>query len=1111
MVKVLISHCKRRRFTEGTARTNAGSGILMLTLIVLSATCIARPVVTHSAREPGKYDVTFVLRAPGAKSVNLAGSFNGWNTTSTPMEHGAGDAFKVAITVPKGEHQYKFVVDGTTWKEDPDATGKAEDGQGGNNSVVRADDSSLSAGGAPAAAAAAGPAKTAAPASKGPLVQMQPDGKARVTFTLNAPGAKSVNVAGSFNGWNTTSTPMEHGARDVFKTTITLPEGEHQYKFVIDGTNWKEDPNAAESTDDGQGGKNSVLKIGVAPAGKPAGQTGAPPAGGPRVEMLPGGKGRVTFTYAAPAAEKVYLAGNFNGWMGNKDEMVKVGDTFTTSVVLDPDDYAYKFVVNGNDWKQDPTNAESEDDGNGGKNSVVHVGAGSNFKVSEEQVGDGKILAEALHHDPASIDYFNPMQDGSVVLKLRAAAHDISSATLVGSIWFAGGFSDWSDPRPFVVTLSPEYGDERFQFFRAVVDWDKLATGEKDHGSRFQLRYSFLVQDSKTVIEVSANGSQPITEARHSATRNQSASFNREIKSDFSTPDWARSVVWYEIFPERFRNGDPSNDPKEGLRKWTSDWWTRAQDGTETGPAMEMGVFGRRYGGDMKGALEKLPYLKELGVGAVWFNPVFQSESLHKYDTQDYRHIDEHFGTLGDWEQANAKEDLLDPKTWTWTESDKLFLEFVKRAHAVGMRVIVDGVFNHTGTMHPAFQDLKKNGKNSRFADWYEVKNWQPFEYEGWGGFGGLPVLKEDANGYVSPTLRKHIKDITRRWMDPNGDGNPEDGVDGWRLDVPNEVSAKFWSEWRAVVKDVNPNAIILGEIWDPPAKWLKGDQFDAVMNYQLAKALTRFITNSGKATTLQQDWSRMLHQVPDQSNYVMMNLMDSHDTDRLASQLNNPGREFDASNRQQEQKHKTYTSQKPSAEVYQKMKELSAVQFCYVGAPMIYYGDEAGMWGADDPEDRKPMLWKDLEPYEKPEENHVMDDVWQHYQKLAAIRNSVEALNTGEYEPLLADDVAHVFAFRRWNEKQNVVIVANDSNEPRELKVPTHHAGSALTPGQSYVDVLFDKGVRVEAPKADSKARTSIQIGNVTAIRSEGDQLPVRIGPHETHIYESVGDEKKQ
>ncbi|MGI8905498.1 MAG: alpha-amylase family glycosyl hydrolase [Candidatus Sumerlaeaceae bacterium] len=928
-------------------------------------------------------------------------------------------------------------------------------------------------------------------------------GKYDVGFRLSAPGAKSVHVAGEFNGWSTDATPMTRGGADVFATTVSLTKGEHPYKFVLNGSEWKEDPENPKKTEDGQGGNNSVVNVPSSGAGTLAREVGnagsrtGVSAPRPKVELLPGGKGKVTFEFKAPGAQKVYVAGTFNGWVGNKDEMLKSGDTFTTTILLDNDDYAYKFVVNGTDWKQDPDNVETEDDGNGGKNSVVRVGAAAGFKISEEKVGDGKILSDALHHDPASIDYFNLLQDGSIVIKVRAAAHDVEFAGIE-----IGGTG---------LGMQPEYEDERFQYFRTKLEEGGRYADVPALKPPHTFSYEFTLHDKGPREHLDIRGATSCRVAP--ADEPAGSPFIRTVAANdiFSTPDWARSVVWYEIFPERFRNGDPKNDPKVGMRKWTSDWWTRAEDGTETGPAMEMGVFSRRYGGDLQGCLEKLPYLKELGVGAVWFNPVFQSESLHKYDAQDFRHIDEHFGTMGDWEKANAKEDLLDPKTWTWTESDKLFLEYVKRAHAMGMKVIIDGVFNHTGTLHPAFVDLKKNGKASRFANWYQVKSWEPFEYEGWAGFGGLPVLREDENGFVDPGLREHIKSITRRWMDPNGDGNPEDGIDGWRLDVPNEVSGKFWSEWRAVVKGVNPNAIILGEIWDPPAKWLKGDQFDAVMNYQMAKALTRFITNSGKASDLQQDWARMLHLVPEQSNYVMMNLMDSHDTDRLVSQLFNPGRQFDAANRQQEQQHKTYSSQKPRPEVYQKMKQLVAVQFCYVGSPMIYYGDEAGMWSADDPEDRKPMLWKDLQPYEKPEENHVMDDVFAYFQRCAAIRNSVQALNTGDYEPLLADDAARVFAFRRFNDKESVIIATNDSGEVREVTVPVQAeywnagtTGGAQPAGvKGYVDLVTDPAVTVAPANGEGSARTTVQVGASTKTVQPGadGKLKLKLEPHTTAI----------
>lgn len=933
-------------------------------------------------------------------------------------------------------------------------------------------------------------------------------GKTMYIFHFKAAGAGNVALAGSFNGWNTTANMMAKGAGDEWTARIALPAGEVQYKFVVDGKDWKPDPQNPESADDNNGGKNSVLKIGsdsaaVVPAGaavipapgaggtNPAAGAGNPTAGAfQSVSIKPGtaGKSDVTFRYKAGAdAKTVNLAGNFNEWSTTANPMKKEGDVWTVTLPLVNEEYQYKFVINGTEWKQDPANSEGTDDGHSGQNSVLHVGPGASIKKSDAKKGDGQIMAAALFHDPDSIDYLNPQQDGSVVVKLRTLAHDVQSAEL------QNGRPRSHSEGSSVFSMKSEYRDDRFEYYRAKVAVDSLQATRALAGGP-SLEYTFKVKDGNNEEMVGRDATVPTTQTLPYP-------FGRVIKTTdvFSTPDWARNCVWYEIFPERFRNGSKANDTSDTLA-WTRDWNHKTPSEEKSFYEGEGSVFARRYGGDLQGAMEKLAYLKSLGVTAIWFNPVFQSESLHKYDAQDYRHIDEHFGTIGDYAKVAAQEDLLDPKTWKWSDSDKLFLEFVQRAHAAGMKVIVDGVFNHTGTAHPAFLDVKQNGQNSRFKDWYNVTSFTPFKYEGWAGFGGLPVFKEDKNGYVDKNLREHIKAVTRRWMDPNGDGNPEDGIDGWRLDVPNEVSSVFWREWRQVVKSTNPNAIIIGEIWDPPAKWLKGDQFDSVMNYQFAKALTRLFINKGKPTDFEHDITKELHDIPDQAMYVMMNLLDSHDTDRIASQLFNLGRDFDGNNRLQDLKPGGYhyKAEKPDAATWSKLKQVVALQFSGVGAPMIYYGDEAGMWGADDPENRKPMIWKDLEPYENATNNFVMQDVFAWYQRCAAIRNSIEALRTGDFEMISADDQRGVVAFKRTSGKQIVFVATNVSGQRQVAAEVAWGGGSA----PSFIDLLNDPAVTVRTrPPTDPKP-TQIEVGaNAHPITGKDGKLPIVLEPGATAI----------
>jgi glycosidase len=1053
--------------------------------LVQAAATSLPPSISVKETSGGKYLVTFTFKSQ-ASTVYLAGSFTEWRADKYEMTK-KGDKFEVTVELPDGKHEYKFVEDGRTWTPDPQNPRGVPDNYGGKNSLLELNPEVVHAarGGTPndADVASETPAEGI---HLCPSVVAVPhaDGTFSVTFRYKAPGAEKVALVGSFNEWSPDSRIMAREGEE-FVTTIDLKPGDYEYKFIVDGKDWREDPQNPQTVENGLGGKNSIIHLRshkaaqpskeVASAAEPTPEaTPETPTSGtvlrpfPSVEIVPIGrnKNRVTFRFKAPGAESVNLAGSFNGWNPTTLKMKKQGDTFVVSEVIPDGEHQYKFVVDHGTWKEDPENPVKADDGQGGQNSVLRLGHGAGIVRSDAKVGDDKIDGDYLFHDPDSIDFFNPLsKTGPVVIRVRALAHDAEKAFL--------RFPAHNQEKE--VPLRSVFMDDRFEYFGG-----KLPNVGK---------YYFRLADGKAALDLGKE------EVKTPPAKVQPFDGTIDESKIFVTPEWARHVVWYEIFPERFRNGSKDNDPT-GTRTWTLDWehLLPGDDGK-----FYPSVFFRRYGGDLQGVLEKLDYLKSLGVGAIWFNPIFQSESLHKYDATDYRHIDDQFGYKGEYQRIVAQEDLLDPSTWKFSKSDQLFLDVIRKAHAAGIKVIIDGVFNHTGTKHPAFQDVLKNGKNSRFKDWYNITSWDPLDWEGWYGVKDLPVFKENEHGYVDPEVRKHIFAITRRWMDPNGDGDPSDGIDGWRLDVPNEVNSEFWREWRKLVKSINPNALIMGEIWDPPKPWLRGDQFDCVMNYQFAKALMRFYANNGTASRLASDIAKMLFDIPEQSNYVMMNLLDSHDTDRLASQLFNPGREYDNGNRVQDLKPgQVYKTEKPTTETYHKMKGVVAFQFSYVGCPMIYYGDEAGMWGPDDPGDRKPMIWKDLEPYEKPEENYLMQEVFDHYQRCAAIRNSLEALQTGEYETLLADDAKALFALRRWTDKQTVIVVANNSAEKQtaEIKLPEKSP-------TKYVDVLHDPSVKVvPARHADAKEQTHLNLaGAQPKITARDRTLTVTVEPYSTRI----------
>lgn len=714
----------------------------------------------------------------------------------------------------------------------------------------------------------------------------------------------------------------------------------------------------------------------------------------------------ITFRHKPAAANALHVAGSFNGW--NAQALAMSGPDaegfWRATIKLGAGDYQYKFVVDGTRWFHDPLNADTVSDGHSGFNSVLKIGPVAQMTESRGRVGDGEIDVPSLAHDARVPTYFQALAHDRVLIRYRTLAHDVSR------VWVA--LKDGPQ-----IEMAPAMENAVFAYWEATLE----LPGAPDKSAARTLEYTFVLQDG------AKRAGDPLTYTRTLAAH--------EV---FETPDWARHAIWYQIMVDRFRNGDPANDPDKTV-SWTMDWFARAPfEGRDGATFYKHDVYFRLYGGDLAGVEQKLSYLKDLGINALYLNPVFKAPSHHKYDAESYLHIDDHFGVKGDYEAVAATEDWNDPKTWKWTETDRRFLALIRTAKSLGFRIILDGVFNHLGVQSVAFQDVMKNRQHSRYADWFDVTAWEPFAYNGWAGVDTLPAFKKTAIGFASEQVKQHIFNVTRRWMDPDGDGDPRDGVDGWRLDVPNEVPAPFWVEWRQVVKSINPDAYITGEIWDRADAWLDGRHFDAVMNYQFAQQAVAWIGHKKRKIKVSQIDRRLAElrlAYPAAATYVMQNLVDSHDTDRLVSQMRNPDRAYDQQNRVQDN-GPNYDNSKPTPAEYARARLVALLQMTYVGAPMIWYGDEAGMWGADDPTCRKPMLWEDLR-FDKPQENAVMSAHTAFYREVIALRNAHVALRDGTFRTLLADDSHDVWAFERSSAAERVIVVLNASDTAQRAKVP--------------------------------------------------------------------------
>ncbi len=742
----------------------------------------------------------------------------------------------------------------------------------------------------------------------------------------------------------------------------------------------------------------------------------------------------------APRVWAVHLAGDFNGWALPPDSGAvamrsREDGSFFVGMALSEGAYRYRLVLNEEQPVVDPSNPRRARADDGSACSLLVVGKEpKDFPAPKPQ----DINADAIRHNPSLTSDFRP-------ISRSLGLAEISACTLPGDVeqavvFFdadAGVIGDKADhdsgkPRPGVrrVSAAMHKTTDLSGFDRWTA---RIMTGLPGGSCTYALGF----RDAKAEYV--------------------SKDYTVRIAPALELPAWAMGAVWYQIFPERFRNGNPLNDPHGPgvtLMPWNSDWYAISDDEAaawkkranipqdqpvppHTGGSLYNVVWDRRYGGDLQGVAEKLDYLKQLGVTAVYLNPVFQAESMHKYDATDYRHIDFNLATPQEagrvperWSRIMSETE--DPATWTWTPADKWFVgTFIPEAHKRGMRVILDGVFNHTGRPFWAFDDIEKLGSKSPYKDWYfvefddagKLKSWVS-----WYNTGALPKFKQQPNGDLVEPVKRHLFNVTKRWMDPNGDGDPSDGIDGWRLDVALDVGLPFWRDWRQLVKGINPDAFITAEIWDDASDVMKGDTFDTQMHYPFAKAVVDWL-GVRPGTTTNQMIGQLVRAFDDapQTNLIHQNLFCSHDTDRFVSMLFNPGRDYDGRNRVQDPDGQAYRQGRPPEPIYRKSLLGVAIQATYLGAPMVYYGDELGMYGADDPTDRKPYPWGDTgEPVnisDRPDPALRLEYArWLNLRSDPAIG---PVLRYGSVRHLDAGDDG-VFAFTRELNGRRVVVVVN-------------------------------------------------------------------------------------
>ncbi|GEL13802.1 neopullulanase [Lapidilactobacillus concavus DSM 17758] len=445
----------------------------------------------------------------------------------------------------------------------------------------------------------------------------------------------------------------------------------------------------------------------------------------------------------------------------------------------------------------------------------------------------------------------------------------------------------------------------------------------------------------------------------------------------FKEPDWVRQTVWYQIFPERFANGDPTND-QVGVKPWRSDLSPNRTD---------------YYGGDLQGVLDHLDYLQELGINGIYFCPIFKAYSNHKYDTIDYLEIDPDFG------------------------NKELFRQLVEAAHQRGIKVMLDAVFNHIGDRSVQWQDVVANGEQSRFANWFHIKRF-PVTYQETDNFESAKALTFDTFAFTphmpklntaNPEVKQYLLDVAAYWI-------KEFDIDAWRLDVANEVDHAFWRSFAETCHQLKSDFYILGEVWHSSQPWLTGDQFSAVMNYAYTETLINGIVNHTLTPTRMVDglnYQRTLYQR--QVNEVMLNTLDSHDTARLLTVCDHD---------------KTL------------MRQVLAFTFLQEGEPCIYYGDEIGLDGGNDPDCRKPMNW------DESTQDHAL---FKFYQQLIQLRlDHADLLTQGEFTWNLVDDAQQLVIFTRAQGGRQLTATFNLDAQPHSMSVS----------GRTQLCQNFDKGI---------------------------------------------------
>lgn len=665
-------------------------------------------------------------------------------------------------------------------------------------------------------------------------------------------------------------------------------------------------------------------------------------------------------------------------------------------------------------------------------------------------------------------------------------------------------FSD--ETENYVTPMEPDPGDTvtiRFRTWKGNIDAVYFISGsmrlamsyEKTVGKfdYYKIRVLMGEETLRYYFEVHAGKIRCFYNKR-GVSRDLKDYYAFAIAPGFHTPDWAKGAVMYQIFVDRFCKGDPSNDVEDREYYYIGDYTQKVRDWNKYPAYMGVREF---YGGDLQGVMDKLDYLQDLGVDVIYFNPIFVSPSNHKYDIQDYDYIDPHYGKIvrdgglplaqGDIQNSHASKYIQRVTDRENLEaSNAFFARLVEEIHRRGMRVILDGVFNHCGSFNkwmdreqiyerqPGYAPGAYISADSPYRSFFKFNNehdwpYNPF-YDGWWGHDTLPKLFYEQ----SPELEEYIMEIGRKWV------SAPYHVDGWRLDVAadlgfsNEYNHRFWKKFRRAVKEANPDALILAEHYGDAGSWLRGDEWDTVMNYDaFMEPLTWFFTGMEKhsdefrADLLGDEQAftgAMSHHM---SNFLApslqtaMNELSNHDHSRFLTRTNHKvgrvsGLGYEAA------------SQDVNLAV---MREAVVMQMTWPGAPTIYYGDEAGVCGFTDPDNRRTYPWGS--------ENR---ELLAFHKAMIRIHKTYPVLTGGSLKFL--EQRRHVIAYGRFSESQQIVVAFNNSGEGQEIILPVWQVNVPMCGNMNRLMLTHAKGyteMREIYPVVNGEV--SLQLGPQSAV----------------------------